>query len=1231
MTTPDVRGGRAPSPRTPLKRRGMGIASFLIVVAVAAGVLSPASASANASSQPTLTIASLSSASQPSGSAFNYRVTFGCSNVNADPCAQDPVIRIPLGAAAGMPVDVTQDALIQSWNVEGDELVIALTDLTQGTSGSIDFRIIPPNRVTPDGTQWTLTPTMSFSDDTPAVSAPSVSSVATARPTLNVQKSADFRYYRAGDLVTYSISWNCAASNGSVGTVGVEDLDALVLTDTLPAGLAYVSSVPSGATVSGQSVTIALTAAQVGETCSLASGSAAIVRITARIDATVPDATVLGNTVTAQGTSIGGAAVIKEGDADITVVTALPGAGVSKSGYGPLANTVGDSAANDPNATGIYRSATYPGAWLGRGVAATVATSKVSLAPDTAVKNSARIEGLYQIRVTNAQPSSQFSLVDPVPCTTNVSGRAYESYAAGGELCTDPAFHVTLVTIDTQFSTGNERVGIPSGVTVKARLVDGSVIDLDSVFQEWSATNGLPLTRTYRVPDSAVGKVAEIVIPRADGMTNNVTSVVIGGYVDADREAGDLVRNQGEVASYLVGDQAPFAVTPTGRGTIYVVEGPQVGINKTWNPGVGEFRFVSDVALSGATTGDLTFTDTLPSGWMTNGALRATVYGYSSATWTTLTPVVSTTADPATGNTRLTLTVPSSVVNSLLRAGGLGERFRFEINVPAKAPGPGTFENTAVVNLSDPATQQICTQGRAVPSAAAQDFSCSSLVRFTIQPPNGSAGVQVTKSVKGSNDSGFKTFPAIGSVDGAGGTATFRLAWTNRGAASLDRVVLYDLLPRVGDTGTIPTTMEQLRGSTFQPTLTSISALPSAVTAFYSVSENPCRPEVLPDAQNPGCVDDWTAMPAAPGGALLSSILALKFVSSATHAFNTSFTVDINMTTPAGLEATDVAWNTFASAQRNVNNGQQVPVVESAKVGVAHEDFAHITIDKIVDRETARVGDVLTYTVTAVNDGGSDLSDVTLRDTLPDGVEFVSATSGGIHAAGSVTWQLPRMPLGQVFTFTVKAKIVEGNDVEVTDAGAVLVNRWGVDGEVSVTPLHPCPAPNEARESCATTRILGALMWTKISESGALLSDSRWTLQALDQTGSAVGEIMEIDDCASAPCAGADQDAAPGSIQVDGLTPGAYRLIEVQAPSGYVLDDTSRSVTVLASTRVTVLEGIVNEQRTVPVIPLTGGMGTTLFVSIAAGAFLALLTLLVVRRRSRRHAQTLQHSVPLPE
>ncbi|WP_223585798.1 isopeptide-forming domain-containing fimbrial protein [Microbacterium sp. OVT16B] len=1440
------------------RRRAIrALIAMIAVIAVGMGLQTPVAAMADATSRPSISITPLTPSSQPSGTAFGYRVSYTCSNVNASPCADNPTVTIPLGAAANptWTVAVGANPLITSWTVTGGNLVITLADLTEGVAGTIGITITPPNHTTPNGTSWTLVPTMTFTDGTPTVSAPGVTSTATATPSLDVSKTVEQTFYKPGDTVKYTLWWYCPRSG--FGAPGDENLASLRLVDTLPAGLTYLSSSPS-ATVAGQTLTFDLTAAQLGSSCAAGAGTAVSVTVNARVNANVADNTVLRNVVNGTGTSISGAPVTSSDEVSVTVVSTLPGATVTKRGYGPLLNTVGDSGTYDLNLNG-YTSATYPGPWLGRGDAnVSTATIYNSAAP------SFRIEALYALDVLMPGPGLQSEVVDPVPCTTNVSGSSYSSNAPG-TVCTDPAFHPTMVTIWARTTENPQNVGIPSAFAPQARLTDGSIVTLTAGPIPSGAVTlaSGPDYRSYFVPASAIGRVAEIILPRTTGMTNTRMNVVIGGYADSRRVAGDILRNQAAISSYAVGATTPYATGTSSVGRIFILDGPQIGVTKYWYAAGPEFRVNSEVMLKGPTTGDLTFVDRFPAGVSFTGPAVLDAYRYGAGAWSNNIPTTTTvTADPVTGETVVTVVVKASTVNGLLPA-SKGERIRFELHLPSKVQFPGNYVNRATVNLSDPqVNNSICTQGTKVAGTTGAGHQCASSTSFTVNPDPTSDAVRVTKSVRGSLDTAFKSFPAIGYVASAGGNATFRLGWTNKSQQNVGNVVMYDLLPRVGDTGTVAGTVNQQRGSTFRPILTGFSALPAGVTAFYSTSTNPCRPEVLPNAQNAGCVDDWAAVPASPSAALLQTVRALRFVSTATYAFDQGLSIDLTMTTPPLNSVGDVAWNTVATAQTNLASGQPIPPVESAKVGIARQDFSHITIDKVVDKTVANVGDLLTYTVSAVNDGGRDLSDITLRDTLPAGVTFVSASGGGVHAGGEVTWNLASMPLGQQFTYTVT--------VRVDQEGVALVNRFGVDGTTPVTPLHPCAEPNDDDESCATTTvpavaltyaktsdpapgtmvkagdtvsytvtvsnatgspstsgiatddmsevldkatlasppvltcapvgascgqvaytagdtelvwrstagaplaahttatitytvtldddasgtlrnllvepgiavehpilsvdktvdkgagslvnpgddvkytlsitnsgavgsgpfsvfddlsdvvgnatldeasiavdpavgaaaydagthhltwtgalaagqtvqvsytvtvnddafgelrnvfldktvvnpISGTLQWTKIDESPQqrLLAGSEWTLQALDENGAPTGMVLTVEDCTELPCSGPEKDPAGGALRVPNLTPGDHQLVETKAPAGYVLDTTVRTVTVLGTVQVTVLDGIVNQQQGVPVLPFTGGLGTDHLLLIGGALLLLTSGLVVWQIRRRRRA-----------
>ncbi|QNN24817.1 DUF11 domain-containing protein [Planctomycetales bacterium ZRK34] len=74
----------------------------------------------------------------------------------------------------------------------------------------------------------------------------------------------------------------------------------------------------------------------------------------------------------------------------------------------------------------------------------------------------------------------------------------------------------------------------------------------------------------------------------------------------------------------------------------------------------------------------------------------------------------------------------------------------------------------------------------------------------------------------------------------------------------------------------------------------------------------------------------------------------------------------------------------------------------SASVAV-HEPVLKITK---TGPEKMFIGKTITYKIKVTNTGDAPAEMATLEDTLPAGAPFVSATDGGTHAAGKVTWNL---------------------------------------------------------------------------------------------------------------------------------------------------------------------------------------------------------------------------------
>jgi len=111
---------------------------------------------------------------------------------------------------------------------------------------------------------------------------------------------------------------------------------------------------------------------------------------------------------------------------------------------------------------------------------------------------------------------------------------------------------------------------------------------------------------------------------------------------------------------------------------------------------------------------------------------------------------------------------------------------------------------------------------------------------------------------------------------------------------------------------------------------------------------------------------------------------------------------------------------------------------------------AGLTITKSAPA-TVAPGASLTYTITYGNTGGADATNVVIRDTVPTGTTFVSATDGGTEAGGVVTWNIGTVGtgvVGQTVSFTVTV---------TAPAGATVANdNYTIEGDgIAAIPGPP--------------------------------------------------------------------------------------------------------------------------------------------------------------------------------
>lgn len=179
---------------------------------------------------------------------------------------------------------------------------------------------------------------------------------------------------------------------------------------------------------------------------------------------------------------------------------------------------------------------------------------------------------------------------------------------------------------------------------------------------------------------------------------------------------------------------------------------------------------------------------------------------------------------------------------------------------------------------------------------------------------------------------------------------------------------------------------------------------------------------------------------------------------------------------------------------------------------------------------------------------------------------------------------------------------------------------------IAVTMDGDTDGPDNNNACSAATDRRGTVTWRKTdSDTGDPLAGSQWTL-----SGGALASGVTITDCvadSASQCTSDspyseyyDSDPQPGSFRVTGLTPSdsLYSLREAQAPAGYVLS-TRRNWFYITTDQLTqnYTSAFKNSKVGVPAIPLTGGIGSALFLG-GGGALTALSLVLAVRRTRRR-------------
>ncbi|WP_191905670.1 DUF6923 family protein [Microbacterium caowuchunii] len=190
------------------------------------------------------------------------------------------------------------------------------------------------------------------------------------------------------------------------------------------------------------------------------------------------------------------------------------------------------------------------------------------------------------------------------------------------------------------------------------------------------------------------------------------------------------------------------------------------------------------------------------------------------------------------------------------------------------------------------------------------------------------------------------------------------------------------------------------------------------------------------------------------------------------------------------------------------------------------------------------------------------------------------------------------------------------NDPLPDDTNGVLGNFLVTRGE---TPPSTC---DPTTRLCTTHPLVGTLTWNKVDGQtpAAALAGSEWTLTRYDDAATPAlvpSSQIVVTDCVAesdADCTGADRDPAQGGFHVRDLPIGTYQLAETRAPAGY---QQIQPIDIRVVSNVDYGD-IVNIPVEGPTLPLTGGMGTSMFWALTGGFGIMAITALILQRRRMR-------------
>ena len=919
-----------------------------------------------------------------------------------------------------------------------------------GASTTFTVVVTAPNNAT------SLTNTVSIASTTPDIdptnNTASVSTTVTASADLRLVKSGPATV-AAGGNVTYTLD---------VDNLGPSAATNVSVVDTLPAGVTFVSVTPSNA---GWSCTNAANASATCTRATWAAGASTTFTIvvtapaqagalnnSATVSATTPDPAPGNNTDTAS-TAVNASAdlsVTKSGPATVTAGGSIsytvnaanngPSDAASVSVTDTLPAGVTFVSVNASNAGWTCTNAGNVSVSCVRGTWA-VGSSTTFTIVVTAPAQSATLSNAVAIASTTADPNPGNNTAT-APTTVNASADLAVTK-------TGPATVTAGGTISYTVDAENLGPSDAANVSLVDTLPAGvSFVSVNASNAGWGCSNaGNASVTCTRATWAAGSSTAFTIIVTAPNNSAALTNSVSITSTTADPDSG----NNSDTANTTVNASADLAVTKAGPANVtaggnisYTVDAENLGPSTAASVSLVDtlpagVTFVSVSASNGGwtcgNTGNVSVSCTRAT-WAAGSATTFTIVvtaPNNSASLTNSVSISSTTADPDSTNNSasvgtsvgpsadlaVTKTGPATVT-----AGG-----SISYTVDAENLGPSTASNVSLTDTLPAGVSFVSV------NASTGGWSCSN-----------AGDVSVTCTRANWNAGASTTFTIVVTAPAQGGPIT-------------NSVAIASTTPDP-DSGNNSDTANTTVNASADLAVTKSG--PASVTAGGSIS-------YTVNAQNlgPSSAANVSLVDTLPAGVSFVS------VNASTGGWSCSNAGDVSVTCTranwnAGASTTFTIVVTAPAQGGPITNGVAISSTTADPDSGNNSDTANTTVNASADLAitksgpaTVTAGNNITYTLDAANNGPSAATSVSLVDTLPAGVTFVSvnASNGGWSCSNagnvSVTCTRANWNAGASTTFTV-----------VVTAPA---QAGSLTNTSSITSTTPDPTPGNNTDTANTT------------------------------------------------------------------------------------------------------------------------------------------------------------------